>query len=73
MRQIALEKIVDEGPDRRNGEQLPDVLPARGEGGLHDVRGELERQPGDQPACEADVAFMKIAPPGDGLNIARTL
>ena len=57
-REVAVEEVVEERADHGDRGDPPDRLPVGGDRRLDDVGGELEGQPGDQPAriAQPDVA-----------------
>src|SRR5262249_13600074 len=57
--QVPLQEVVEERADDGDRAELADRLPARADRGFEDVRGQLERESGDQPAC---VAQPDVAP-----------
>src|SRR5262245_50087016 len=49
---VAIQEEGQERADRCDGGDPADLLPVRGDGGVHDVGGELEGETGDKPAGE---------------------
>src|SRR5262245_35844309 len=64
---VAVEEKSEEGADRRDRGQTADLIPRRRDGSVHDVAGELKREPRDQPARVAHPCFARLCgtcPPG---------
>src|ERR1700754_1792057 len=66
---ILLKKVVEERPYGGDGGQLPDLLPRRRDGAAHDVGGQLELKPEQQPHAEAQPDRSLV---GEGVEVFRS-